>query len=59
MAYENSLLLGFQIEVRLDIENINLIAIDEKVKMSKRKLISHKNAVEDVLQFVEEGEYKL
>ena len=45
--------------MRLDIENINLIAIDEKVKMSKRKLISHKNVVEDVLQFVEEGEYKL
>ena len=45
--------------MRLDIENINLIAIDEKIKMSKRKLISHKNAVDDVLQFVEEGEYKL
>ena len=45
--------------MRLDIENIDLIAIDEKIKMSKRKLISHKNAVDDVLQFVKEDEYKL
>ena len=43
----------------LDIENIDLIAIDENVKTSKRKLISYKDAVEEVLQFVEEGDKNL
>ena len=45
--------------MRLDIENIELIAIDEKVKMSKRKLISYKDAVEEILRFVEEGDKNL
>ena len=41
-------------EVRHGTENIGLIAIDSKVKMSKRKLISYKDAVEKVLRFVEQ-----
>ena len=35
------------------------IATDEIVKMSKRKLLSYKGAVEEVLQFVEEGDENL
>ena len=41
-------------EVRHDTENIDLIAIDSKVKMAKTKLISYKDAVEKVLRFVEQ-----
>ena len=42
-----------------NIENIDLIAIDENVKTSKRKLISYKDAVEEDLRFVEEGDKNL
>ena len=45
--------------MRLDIEDINLRAIDEKAKMSKIKLISYKDAAEEVLWFVEEGNENL
>lgn len=33
--------------------------IDEKVKMSKRKIISDKDVVEEVLQFVEDSDENL
>ena len=33
--------------------------IDEKVKMSKRKIISDKDMVEEVLQFVEDSDENL
>ena len=45
--------------MRLCIENTDLIAIDEKVKMSQSKLNLYKNAVEEVLQFVEESDENL
>ena len=50
-TYENLPLLSFEIEVRLD--------IDEKVKMSKRKIISDKDVVEEVLQFGEDSDKNL
>ena len=56
----NSLQLScFEIELRLDIENIDLIAIDEKVKLWKRKLISYKDSLEEALWFIEEGDENL
>ena len=45
--------------MRLDIENIDLIAINEKVKITKRKSISYKDVVEELLRFVEEGDKNL
>ena len=45
--------------MRLCIENTDLIAIDEKVKMSQSKWNLYKNAVEEVLQFVEESDENL
>ena len=36
---------SFEIEVRLEIENNDLTAIDEKVRMSKRILISYKDVI--------------
>ena len=45
--------------MRLCIENTDLIAIDEKVKMSQSRLNLYKNAVEEVLQFVEESDENL
>ena len=41
MCVKNS----FEIEVRLEIENNDLTAIDEKVRMSKRILISYKDVI--------------
>ena len=45
--------------MRLDIENIDVIAINEKVKITKRKSISYKDVVEELLRFVEEGDKNL
>ena len=45
--------------MRLDIENIDVIAINEKVKIIKRKSNSYKDVVEELLRFVEEGDKNL
>ena len=45
--------------MKLDIENIDVIAINEKVKITKRKSNSYKDVVEELLRFVEEGDKNL